>query len=148
MRPRRQGEIPPHRPADPRACRPPRGRGLRNLVRSLTLRRRLGRSSFLRAAWIVRARPLPQLECDWNRINIEPAPPRDLVPRAMKLPVVDPADRDDELVAYATSECAGLCEGEVMGVRGHAAADEAGLPQHESSMVFIPQANRLAQGLE
>ena len=63
----------------------------------------------------------------------------------MKLAVVNPADRDDELVAYPTSECARLCEGEVMGVRGYAAADEAGLSQHESSMVFIAQANRLAQ---
>ena len=65
----------------------------------------------------------------------------------MKLAVVNPADRDDELVAYPTSECARLCEGEVMGVQGYAAADEAGLSQHESSMVFIAQANRFAQGL-
>ena len=66
----------------------------------------------------------------------------------MQLAVVDPTDRDDELVAYSTSECAGLCEGEVMGVRGHAAADEARLPQHESSVVLIAQANRFAQGLD
>ena len=66
----------------------------------------------------------------------------------MKLAVVNPADRDDELVAYPTSECARLCKGEVMGVRWHAAADKAGLSQHESSMVFIAQTNRLAQGLE
>ena len=112
------------------------------------MRRRLGLGSLLRAASTVRTRPLPQLECHWNWINIEPAPPRDLVPRAMKLAVVDPADRDDELVAYPTSECARLCEGEVMGVRGHAAAHKAGLSQHESSMVFIAQANWLAQSLE
>jgi len=55
----------------------------------------------------------------------------------MQLAVVDPADRDDEFVAYPTSECAGLREGEVMGVRGHAAADEAGLSQHVSSVVLI-----------
>jgi hypothetical protein len=66
----------------------------------------------------------------------------------MKLAVVDPADRDDELVAYSASEFAGLCEGEVMRVGGHAAAHEAGLPEHESSMVFIAQANRFAQGLD
>ena len=112
------------------------------------MRRRLGLSSLVRAAWIVRARPLPQLECHWNWINIEPAPPRDLVPRAMKLAVVDPADRDDELVAYPTSECAGLGEGKVMRVRRHATAHEASLPPHKSSVVLITQANRFAQSLD
>ena len=66
----------------------------------------------------------------------------------MKLAVVDPADRDDELVAYPASEGAGLCEGEVMRVGGHAAAHKAGLPQHESSVVLIAQTNRFAQGLD
>ena len=55
----------------------------------------------------------------------------------MKLAVVNPADRDDELVAYPTSECAGLCEGEVMGVRRPAAAHEAGLLQYVPSVVLI-----------
>ena len=47
-----------------------------------------------------------------------------------------------------TSECAGLCEGEVMRVRGHAAAHQARLPQYEPSMVLITQANRLTQSLD
>jgi hypothetical protein len=66
----------------------------------------------------------------------------------VKLAVVDPADRDDEFVAYPASECAGLCEGEVMRVGGHAAAHETGLPEHESSVVFIAQANWFAQSLD
>ena len=63
----------------------------------------------------------------------------------MQLTVMHPADRDNEFVAYPTSECARLYEGEVMRVRWYAAAYEARLPQHESSVVFIAQANRLAQ---
>ena len=65
----------------------------------------------------------------------------------MQLAVVDPADRDDELIAYPTSEGAGLCESEVMGVGGHAAAHKTCLPQYESLVVLIPQANRFAQVL-
>jgi hypothetical protein len=63
----------------------------------------------------------------------------------MELAVVGPANWDDEFVAYPSSECAGLCEGEVMRIRRHAAAHEAGLSQHEFPMVLITQANRLAQ---
>jgi hypothetical protein len=66
----------------------------------------------------------------------------------MKLAVVDPADRDDELVAHPASECPGLCEGEVMRVGRHTAAYEASLSQHESPMILVPQANRFSQGLD
>jgi hypothetical protein len=57
----------------------------------------------------------------------------------MELAVVGPANRDDEFVAYPSSECAGLCEGEVMRIRRRAAAHKAGLPQHEFSMILISQ---------
>jgi hypothetical protein len=63
----------------------------------------------------------------------------------MELAVVGPANRDDEFVAYPSSECARLGKGEVMRIRRHAAAHKAGLPQHEFPMVLIAQANRLAQ---
>ena len=63
----------------------------------------------------------------------------------MELAVVGSADRDDEFVAYPSSECARLCEGEVMRIRRYAAAHKAGLPQHEFPMVVIAQADRLAQ---
>ena len=49
----------------------------------------------------------------------------------MKLAVVDPADRDDELVAHPASECPRLGKGEVMRIRRHSAAHKAGLPEHE-----------------
>ena len=58
--------------------------------------------------------------------------------------MVDPADRDDELVADTTTECAGLCKGEVMRIRRHAAAHEACLTQHESPVILIAQANRFS----
>ena len=63
----------------------------------------------------------------------------------MELAVVGPANRDDEFVAYPSSECARLCEGEVMRIRRDAAAHEAGLSHYEFPMVLITQANRLAQ---
>ena len=66
----------------------------------------------------------------------------------MELAVVGPANRDDEFVAYPSSECAGLCEGEVMRIRRHAAAHKAGLPQHELPVVLIAQANRFTQGVD
>jgi len=55
----------------------------------------------------------------------------------MQLAVVYPADRDDEFVADPSSEGARLCEGEVVRIRRHAAAHEARLSQHESSMALI-----------
>ena len=55
----------------------------------------------------------------------------------MQLAVVDPADRDDELVTHAASEGARLREGEVMRIRGHTAAHEARLSQHVSAVVLI-----------
>jgi hypothetical protein len=60
----------------------------------------------------------------------------------MQLAVMEPADRDDELVAHTASECTRLCKREVMRIRRHAAAHKAGLPQHELPVVLIAQANR------
>ena len=66
----------------------------------------------------------------------------------MQLAVMYPADRHNELVTHSASECARLCEGEVMRIRGHATAHEARLSQYKPSMVFVAQANRFAQGLD
>jgi hypothetical protein len=57
---------------------------------------------------------LPKLECYWKGIDVEHPPPCGLVARAMQLAVVDPANRDGELVAHSTSECTRLGKGEVM----------------------------------
>src|SRR6266849_3427282 len=66
----------------------------------------------------------------------------------MKLAVVDPANRDGELVAHSASEGTRLGKGEVMRIRWHAAAHKAGLPQYEFSVVLVAQANRLAQNTD
>jgi hypothetical protein len=66
----------------------------------------------------------------------------------MQLAVMEPADWDDELVAYSPSERTRLGKREVMRVRRHTAAHEACLPQHESAVVLIAQANRFAQSLD
>src|SRR6516225_1124495 len=63
----------------------------------------------------------------------------------MKLPVMDSADRDRELVTHSASKRAGLYKREVMRIRRHAAAHKAWLPQHEFPVVLIAQANRFAQ---
>ena len=62
----------------------------------------------------------------------------------MELAVMGPADRDDELIAHSASERPRLGKREVVRVRRHPAAHEAGLPQHESAVVLIAQANRFA----
>ena len=55
----------------------------------------------------------------------------------MQLAVMEPADWDDELIAHAASEGPRLGKREVVRVRRHTAAHEAGVPQHEFSVVLI-----------
>jgi hypothetical protein len=66
----------------------------------------------------------------------------------MKLAVMEAADRDGELVTHAASECTRLCKREVMRIRWHPAAHEAGLPEHESAVLLIAQPNRFAQSMD
>jgi hypothetical protein len=66
----------------------------------------------------------------------------------MQLAVMEPANRDDELVAHAASECTRLCKREVMRIRRNAAAHEARLSHHELPVILIAQANRFAQSTD
>jgi hypothetical protein len=93
-------------------------------------------------------RVLPEPERDWNRIDVERAPPCSLVTRAMQLAMVDSANRDDELVAHSSAQRTRLCKGEMVRIGWHTAAHKARLPQHEFPMVFIAQANRLTQSTD
>src|SRR5207249_3470805 len=130
----------------------------RSSVRSSTLRCRLGIGSSLIQAGVfpklrvaltaIRPRLLPEPKRDRNRVDVELPPPCGLVTRAMQLAVMDPADRDDELVAHAASECTRLCKREVMRIRRHAAAHKARLPQHEFPVVLIAEANSFAQSTD
>src|SRR6516165_6157531 len=62
--------------------------------------------------------------------------------------MVNPADRDNELIARSAPEGVWLCKGQVMRVRWHTAAHEAGLPQDESAVVLVAQADRFPQGAD
>jgi hypothetical protein len=90
----------------------------------------------------------PELERDWNRINVELPPPCGLVTRAMKFAVMDPADRHDELVTHSAAERTRLRKGQVVRIGWHTAANEARLPEDESSVILIAQANRLTQSMD
>ena len=96
----------------------------------------------------IRPRLLPEPERDWNRVDVELRPPCSFISRAMQFAMVSPADRHDKLIAHSAAQCTRLRKGEVMRVGWRTAAYEAGLPQHEFPVVFIAQANRLAQGTD
>jgi hypothetical protein len=83
-----------------------------------------------------------------ERVDVELLPQCSLIARAMQLATMNPPDRNSELVARAASQCARLCEGEVMRIRRHAAANKAGLPQNELPVVLIAQPNRFAQSTD
>src|ERR1700747_2890790 len=63
----------------------------------------------------------------------------------MKLAVMDPANRDGELVAHSVSKRTRLGKREVMRIRRHAATHKTRLPQYELPVVLIAQAHRFAQ---
>ena len=92
----------------------------------------------------IEPRVLPEPERDWKRINVDLAPPCGLVTLAMKLAVVDPTNRDGELIAHSVSEGARLHKREVMRIRRRSAAYKARLPRYELPMLLIAQANRFA----
>src|SRR5258708_15897959 len=66
----------------------------------------------------------------------------------MKLAVMDPANRNDELVAHSVAKRTRLGEREVMRIRWCAAAHKTGLPQHETSVVLIAQPDSFAQSAD
>jgi len=76
-------------------------------IRNVQLLRSLRRRDAF--AWVIAIEPcvLPEPKRDWKRINVDLAPPRALVTPAMKLAVVDPANRDRELITDSVSEARG-----------------------------------------
>src|SRR5262245_11342695 len=66
----------------------------------------------------------------------------------MKLAVMDPANRDGELVAHSVSKRTRLGKREVMRIRRHAATHKTRLPQYEFPVVLIAQADRFAQSAD
>jgi len=80
---------------------------------------------------------LPEPERDWKRINVDRVPPSGFITLAMKLAVVHPTNRDDELIADPVSECTRLHKREVMRIGRRPAAYKARLPGHELPVLFI-----------
>ena len=80
---------------------------------------------------------LPEPECNWDGIDIKLLPPCYLVSRAMKLPMVEPTNRNEKLVAYSAPKRVRLRESQVMRVRRRAATDKASLPHNELAVIFV-----------
>jgi hypothetical protein len=97
------------------------------------------------AGFAICPRLLPEPERDWKRIDVELLPPCGLIARAMKLAVMDPANRNSKLVAHSVSKPTRLGKREVMRIGWDAAAHKAGLPEHEPAVLLIAQSNRFAQ---
>ena len=93
-------------------------------------------------------RVLPEPQRNWERIDVELLPPCDLITRAMKLAVMDSANRDRELVAHSVSKRTGLRKREVMRIRRYAATHKTRLPQYELPVVLIAQADGFAQSTD
>jgi hypothetical protein len=72
--------------------------------------------------------------------NAMPGPPRALVPSVVQGIVVPIAQGHGELVRHLETECAGLCEANMMGLSRPAAADQAGLFRHEGEVTLIAHA--------
>ena len=84
---------------------------------------------------------LPELKCNWNRIDVVPLPPGGLATGSMQLSMVDAANWHEELIAHSAPERARLCESEVMRIGRQTAADETCLSQHVPPVFLIAQAN-------
>ena len=67
-------------------------------------------------------RLLPETERNWKGIDVELSPPCSLITRAMKFAVMDPTDRNDELVAHSASQGTRLYKGQMVRIRWHPAA--------------------------
>ena len=63
----------------------------------------------------------------------------------MNLAMVRSAERHRELIAHLAPERTKLGKAEMMGVRGSASADEAGLPRDVFQMFLIADALRLGE---
>jgi hypothetical protein len=62
------------------------------------------------------ARSLPELERDWNGIDIKLLPPCGLITGAMELAVMEATNWNNKLVAYCASKCTRLHKPKMMGV--------------------------------
>src|ERR1700688_3846218 len=85
--------------------------------------------------------PEPFGQGEW--LNVDNLPPCDLLTMPVQRTVMDPAQRDSELVADLAAECARLGKTQMMRVRRRASAHQARLGGYVSAMVLVAQANGL-----
>ena len=85
--------------------------------------------------------PEPFGQGQW--INFDTLPPCDLCTMPVQLTVMDPAQRDSELIADFAAERARLSKTQMMRVRWRAPAYQARLAGYVSAMVLVAEANGL-----
>ena len=81
-----------------------------------------------------------------GRINAGLPPPIGLLPAAVQLAMVTPAQRDSELIADLAPEGRMLCKSQVMRVRGPPAANQARLLGNRFDMIAVADPPRLWDG--
>src|SRR6516164_4274086 len=86
----------------------------------------------------------PQARGNDQGIDTLLLPPGALIALPMKLPVMQPADRNGVAVADLPPHCPLLRELDVVGIRGRAAANEARLSRHKPQMIAIAFADWFA----
>ena len=93
-------------------------------------------------------RPRPKGRRNGERIDSLLVPPGVFIAAPMEFAMMEPANRNGELVADLPPHRALLGKFDVMGVRWASPADEARLGGYESQMVAIPFACWLADGVD
>ena len=92
------------------------------------------------------ARLLPKPERDRHRIDVGLVPPRAFVTLAVKLAMMDAAQRNRELIRDPATHCSRLREPKMVGLAWPTATYSARLPCYEAKMMFVTTATRLHQG--
>jgi hypothetical protein len=101
--------------------------------------------------WILRAliatcrwgntpRVLPKSERNRHRIDFGLVPPGAFVTLAVKLAMVDAAQRHRELIRYPAAECARLREAKMVSLAGLPPTHDARLNGNEAKMIFVTTA--------
>jgi hypothetical protein len=91
-------------------------------------------------------RVLPKSECYRHGIDADLGPPCGFAAHAVKLAMMNAAQRHCELIRYLEAECARLCEPQMVGIAGLPATHGARLSANESKVVLVAAAARLHQG--
>ena len=96
--------------------------------------------------WDNTPRVLPKSERNRHGIDVGFVPPCALVTLAVKLAMMDAAQRHRELIRYPAAECARLREPKMVSLAGLPATHGARLNGNEAKMIFVTTAARLHRG--